>query len=193
MSTVANVTLVPNKETGALVIPFKSNPEMGYYQVSSTSITIDGGWVREQKRSALVKGSVTLLEMYLKMNAKGLNMPGRIAISEFTESNVPADFRKRFYREDLTEEENIIANLKTAGKDGDALTCKGERIVRFSTYDPSGTAQDIRVQHDNGSTLVKARPAANLAQETPAADDAAKASDAAADDIISAAGEDAPF
>lgn len=147
-NTNAPVSIVPNKDTNEIINAYKSNPEYGYLQVQCVQLITGNGFLRESKRSALLRGKVTLLEMFVKNDAKGLVVPGRITISEFVESQIPDTFRKSF-NEKLTEEENLASLLKRAGKDGPVLTCNGERIVRFSVYDSTGSTTDTILQHDS--------------------------------------------
>lgn len=153
-NTNAPVSIVPNKDTNEIIVAYKSNPDYGYLQVQCVQLVTVNGFLRESKRSALLRGKVTLLSLFVKHDAKNLIVPGRITVSEFVESQIPESFRKTF-NEKLTEEENLAQILKRAGKDGDVLTLKGERIVRFSVYDSTGSSTDTIVQHDAiGSTPV---------------------------------------
>ena len=190
-NTANPVTICPNK-AGELITPYAKTPEQGFMQVQSVQISIIDGWIRESKRTALVRGKIAMLNMFLKHTAKGVNLPGRIQICEFVESQIPESYRKGFNK-NLTEEEQIAPHLKRAGKDGQVLTCNGERIVRFSNYDESGTSVDIRVSHDGLPPSNGAEPSAPAPEPTPSPD-GGMTPDQAADAIISGAGdEDAPF
>lgn len=141
------VNIIAN-EKGALVTPYQSDATYGYVHLETTATSINGGWLRESKRTHLLKGTTELLEKYVSTMGSNGTLPGCIAIVECVESNIPAEFAKQLNK-DLTHEEAIKNFLKRAGKDGDVLTAGGERILRFTVYDPSGTRQDVLVAHDN--------------------------------------------
>lgn len=143
---MSKVQIVPNKD-GKVVSAYKSNPEFGYIQLQQNAMVIDGGWVRNKKKSCLLRAEMTTLEAFLKQYPS-LAVPGNIVTKEFLESEVPADMAARFIRKDGDYEDNISGYIKRAGADGEELTVGGERILRFSFYDPTGQDTDIRVQHD---------------------------------------------
>lgn len=147
------VLITPNSKTNSLVNAYQSNPEYGYLQLSQTSIAFDGQFIRESKRSTLIRGKVSLLEAFVKMH-KGLVVPGHLVVKEFVESAVPVEYATRFLNnENLTDEENKAPLFKRAGKDGPELTVGGERILRFTLWDESGTDTDVKVLHDNGAEV----------------------------------------
>lgn len=156
-----NVQITPSKE-GQLITVYKNNSDYGYITLSSTELSTDSrGWIRESKRSTLMRATVDLLQKYVAMN-KSLTVPGKIYVEEFLESEVPDSFKERFNK-NVDYETQIRPYIKRAGKDGVELTLGGERILRFTSYDPSGTIEDSKVAHDN-TDAVKASKATGVAQ-----------------------------
>lgn len=156
-----NVQITPSKE-GQLITVYKNNSDYGYITLTSTELSTDSrGWIRESKRSTLMRATVDLLQKYVAMN-KSLTVPGKIYVEEFLESEVPDSFKERFNK-NVDYETQIRPYVKRAGKDGVELTLGGERILRFTSYDPSGTIEDSKVAHDN-TDAVKASKATGVAQ-----------------------------
>jgi len=156
-----NVQITPSKE-GQLITVYKNNSDYGYITLTSTELSTDSrGWIRESKRSTLMRATVDLLQKYIAMN-KTLTVPGKIYVEEFLESEVPDSFVERFNK-NVDYETQIRPYIKRAGKDGVELTLGGERILRFTSYDPSGTIEDSKVAHDN-TDAVKASKATGVAQ-----------------------------
>jgi hypothetical protein len=150
---MSTVRITPNKKSGDLVNAFKKNPELGFIQLESSDLAIGAGWIKESKRTALLKAKCTLLNAFIKANPS-LEVPGKIGILEFTEDNVPEVIQKEYLRDDLSYEEAIESFIKRAGEDGPALTFQGKRILKFQKYDPSGEIKDIHIQHDNISEVM---------------------------------------
>jgi hypothetical protein len=156
-----NVQITPSKE-GQLITVYKNNSDYGYITLTSTELSTDArGWIRESKRSTLMRATVDLLQKYIAMN-KSLTVAGKIYVEEFLESEVPDSFKERFNK-NVDYETQIRPYVKRAGKDGVELTLGGERILRFTSYDPSGTIEDSKVAHDN-TDAVKASKATGVAQ-----------------------------
>jgi len=156
-----NVQITPSKE-GQLITVYKNNSDYGYITLTSTELSTDSrGWIRESKRSTLMRATVDLLQKYIAMN-KTLTVAGKIYVEEFLESEVPDSFKERFNK-NVDYETQIRPYIKRAGKDGVELTLGGERILRFTSYDPTGTIEDSKVAHDN-TDAVKASKATGVAQ-----------------------------
>lgn len=149
------VSIIP-AENGAMVRPYKSNPEFGFLQIQTSAMSLDGGWVREQKRTHLIKGSVEILEKFVALKANGDKLQGQIVVLECLANDIPADLAKRLNK-DLTFEESIEPFIKRAGKDGVVLTQGGVAILRFTEYDPSGALTDRKVAHDNLEEVAQAK------------------------------------
>lgn len=145
MKNANSVSIVP-AENGAMVRAYQNSPEFGFVQLQTVSVTFNGDWLSEQKRTHLMKGSTQLLEQWINVKASNGTLPGVIAVHECLEDDIPAHLAKRL-QSDITFEEAIEPFLKRAGKDGDVLTKDGKRILRFTIYSPTDLA-DVRVQHD---------------------------------------------
>lgn len=145
---MTQVQIVPNSKTGSVITAYQNNPEFGYVQLQQTAMVVDGGWVREVKRSTLLRAKMDLLQKFVAGN-KSLTLPGKIVVKEYLESEVPADMAERFFNKNVDYEAAVEPFIKRAGQDGVELTQGGERIIRFSVYDHSGNDTDLRVAHDN--------------------------------------------
>jgi hypothetical protein len=116
-------------------------------QLTSSTMRAVDGWLREEKRSALLRAELPQLAAFVKaFKDKNFELPGKIQVREYVASEVPADVKKVFYNKDKSEQENIEALKKTTGgKDAITLTLDGEPILRFSQYDSTGNGEDIFV------------------------------------------------
>lgn len=162
---MSTVKITPN-ESGALITAYKSNPTFGYMKVSSSTKEVVDGWLREKKRSALIRGEMSGLAELVK-EAKHGELPGRICVQEFVESNVPAHIMKQIVGAD-GDMEQLDRYIKRAGTDGIELTLGGENIVRFAFYDATESQSDIMVRHDNQAEIAESK-AAEEAEAAPAA------------------------
>lgn len=149
---MSNVRIVPGKK-GSVVTAYENNADFGYVQLEQSAIVQTGGWIREVKRTCLLRGKTATLEAFVN-SAKGLQLPGKIVVFEYLESQVPADVAKEYLRDDVAFEEAIDPYIKRAGADGVALTANGERILRFAKWDSTDQLTDIRVVHDNQAEIV---------------------------------------
>lgn len=149
---MSNVRIVPGKK-GSVVTAYENNADFGYVQLEQSAIVQTGGWIREVKRTCLLRGKTATLEAFVN-SAKGLQLPGKIVVFEYLESQVPADVAKEYLRDDVSFEEAIDPYIKRAGADGVALTANGERILRFAKWDSTDQLTDIRVVHDNQAEIV---------------------------------------
>lgn len=131
-------------ENGALVRTY-NNPEFGYVVMESTDLVFGAGWIREAKRTCLLRAKTALLMQF----AAQPKIPGRIQVLEYLENAVPAAVQKAHLRDDIPWPEAIASFIKSAGSDGPALKVGDARILRFTQYDPSGQSMDIILQHDN--------------------------------------------
>jgi len=157
-----NVQITPSKE-GQLITVYKNNSDYGYITLTSTELSTDSrGWIRESKRSTLMRATVDLLQKYIAMN-KSLTVAGKIYVEEFLESEVPDSFKERFNK-NVDYETQIRPYVKRAGKDGVELTLGGERILRFTSYDPTGTIEDSKVAHDNTDAVKASKGLATAAE-----------------------------
>lgn len=149
---MSNVRIVPGKK-GTVVSAYEKNADYGYVQLEQSAIVQTGGWIREVKRTCLLRGKTATLEAFVGAS-RGLQLQGKLVSLEYLESQVPADIAKEYLRDDVSFEEAIEPYLKRAGADGVALTCDGERILRFTKYDPTDAMADVRVMHDNQAEIL---------------------------------------
>ena len=111
----------------------KNNPEYGYVRVEQTAIQInEQGWLRNVKRSALIKGLVKdLVEAGFRA---GKEMPGKIVINESLNPFNP---------------ENPDRDLKIAGDTGVVCRIDDQPIYRQAFYTTNVDAQDQLIMHTN--------------------------------------------
>ena len=140
----AQVKIVP-AETGALVRTYSNNAEFGYVVLESSDISFANGWIKESKRTCLLRAKVELLQMF----AASPPIPGRIHILEYPEHQIPANVQKAHLRDDVPFQEAISSFVKKAGFDGPALKVGEYKILRFTQYDPTGQTVDLVLSHDN--------------------------------------------
>ena len=137
---------------GSCVTAFATNGgKNGYMQVYQSTIEYTtNGWMREKKRSTLVRGETALLMKVVATASKDkdgdLSLPGRVCVQEYLESEMPAHVAKAITNSKTGYYENSV---KRAGEDGPELLCGGERIIRYAFYDRMGTAVDSKIEHDN--------------------------------------------
>jgi hypothetical protein len=141
-----NAVNIKANAKGVFVNVYSSNPEFGYIVLETIATVFEGGWMRDSKRTCLMRGTVAGLE---NLVAATKSIPGRIAVREYLEDEIPADVAKANLRDDISFEEAIAPYLKRAGQDGVNLTKGGKRIVRFTEYDAACIVQDIIISHDN--------------------------------------------
>lgn len=145
---MSQVQIIPNSTTGSLITPFKNNAEYGYLQLSQSSMIPEGSWIRERKRSTLLRAKCDVLQRFVQSN-KTLSLPGHIVVKEYVESEVPENLFEQFANMNLPVSQALDSFVKRAGQDGVELCVDGERIIRFSVYDATGQDQDVYVQHNN--------------------------------------------
>lgn len=143
-----NEVKIVASENGALVRTY-SNPEFGYVVMESTDIVFGNGWIREAKRTCLLRAKTALLMQF----ASQPRIPGRIQVLEYTENSVPVNVQKAHLRDDIPWAEAIASFVKCAGSDGPALKVGDAKILRFTQYDPSGQSTDIILPYDNISEI----------------------------------------
>lgn len=145
------VTITKNSETQQIITPYAESPEFGYCVVQSSDKIIRAGWISDTKRSAIIKAKIETLKEYISAFSKdGINLPGRIAVNEFREDELPKSFESRMNQKELDFEKRIKPFVKLSGKNGIELTSQGQRILRFCDYDSTGLLADNLIEHDNG-------------------------------------------
>jgi hypothetical protein len=136
----SKVIIVGDPTTGAIINVSQNNPEYGHIKVKQIrSIIDDNGFLKRQSLSALIQGTVELLQEMGAYENQALD--GKIIIKE---SLIP--FNKK----------NPERDLKVAGKTGIVCSFEGQPIYRKTVYNTSGNAADITVQHDNVEELREA-------------------------------------
>lgn len=114
------------------VINVSKNPEFGYIRLKQETVKIGrGGWLRFEKRSALLHGKIEDLK---KANyGPNQQLPGQIVVKEsFTPFN----------------DENPDRDLKIAGKTGIILKVDDQPIYRTTVYTTDMSDRDELIQHD---------------------------------------------
>jgi hypothetical protein len=145
----------------------QTNPDKprGYFRVEETSesFTANGLHVTNTK-SMLFSGEISKLEVSLaKMRYQ---MQGCLHIEEISEADIDnrPELKNRLYikkelkaipvsdytAEEVAEYETALDKfIKRTGPKGVELRHNGNRILRFTSYDPTGTAQDKLLQYNN--------------------------------------------
>lgn len=159
------VQITPNKETGNLVNAYEGNPEFGYVVLSQISSTFVNGWLREQKKSTIIKGDTKALQSFVQANPT-LQLEGGLFTKEYLEDEVPANVSKQHFDSSLPYEEQISTYIKRAGNEGPALMKDSKRILRFTDWVQSGNDIDSLISHDNVDEI----KAFNAAMESSSAD-----------------------
>ena len=144
MNTVSKIKVRPEEGTGNLVRTFKKSKDKGYLVIESSEQVVQGGWIKEVTRTALIKGNIKLLDTLAKHS-----IPGRIVLLEYLESQLPDEMQ--IYLDQTVEdyEERIAQFIKRAGTDGPEMCNGAERILRFCIWDATGKMSDVTVAHDN--------------------------------------------
>jgi hypothetical protein len=184
-----NVSIIPS-ETGAIINVYAKNPKFGYVKLQSEEESVEGGWIRNKVRTALLRAEVPLLEKFIQKHGKTGKLNGKIVVKEFLESALPDNFKARLNKE-LPYEKQIEPFVKRASTDGPLLTVNGERILRFSDYDASGNEVDQLVAHDNTHAVVEYRASMNVASKAPVAGEVKASSKKTA--VLPTGDDEAPF
>lgn len=137
---MANPVVVTANDQGQVVIP-SSNPEFGYIRVEQVTTSFNGGWMRKEKRSAIIRGKFEDLE---SLNFKaGQPLPGKIQVIE---SLTP------------TNANDSQQDLKVNPQNGEMLVVDGAPIYRTANYVQDVNAADVLLQHTNVQTRVATNP-----------------------------------
>jgi hypothetical protein len=159
-----NAVNIKANAKGVFVNVYSTNNEFGYIVLETVATSFEKGWIRDSKRTCLIRGTVKSLE---ELVAATKSLPGRIAVREYLEDEIPADIAKANLRDDVSFEEAIAPYLKRAGQDGVNLTKGGKRIVRFTEYDGAGITQDIIVSHDNIAEVAASKAEGAKSEDAP--------------------------
>lgn len=122
---------------GCIIHVSKNNPEYGYIRVEQLAFTInDRGWLRNSKRSALIKGKVE--DLKAANYSEGQELPGKIVVIE---SFLPFNA------------ENPDKDLKVAGDTGVICRVDDQPIYRNAFYTTNPTAHDELIMHTNADEI----------------------------------------
>jgi hypothetical protein len=124
-------------QNGNVVGVSQNNPEYGYIRVEQQAIQInEQGWLRNVKRSALLKGKVTdLIDTGYKAETE---LPGKIVV---VESLTPFNM------------ENPDRDLKIAGATGIVCRIDDQPIYRQTFYTTNPNAFDELITHTNSDEI----------------------------------------
>ena len=121
------------------------NPEIGYVRLEQQVNSINGNWIKSQKRSCLIFGKYDDLKAFnLNPNQE---LDGKIVVEE---SFIPFN------------PNNAERELKMAGDTGIPCLVDGQPIYRRTRYTTNLTEQDVLIQHNNTEDI---REAINAAKE----------------------------
>ena len=167
--------LVPIKETGLIINPFKNIGKDGVQRYfirlvdnTTTSMQENGGGTLK-KRSAFTWGTKEYCEAYkANAEAKGLTARGKIIQLDVMEDMLTPGLLKKYVREShclfndqgkpiAIAEEFEDEYLKRPFDNGPVLTSAGKRIFVFFYINEDETHNDIKIQHDNIDDVTAAR------------------------------------
>jgi hypothetical protein len=135
--------------TGNIIGISKNNPEYGYVRVEQNVTQVnDRGWLRNVKRSALIKGKVAdLVEADLTV---GKQLNGKIIVVESFQPFNP---------------ENPDRDLKIAGETGIICRVDDEPIYRQTFYTTNVNAVDELIMHTNAEEIREVQAAQKTIQK----------------------------
>ena len=129
---MSKVTIVADKNGNVIGIS-QNNPDYGYMRVEQQAVQINNeGWLRNVKRSALIKGRTE--DLLSTGYVEGTTLPGKIVV---VESLIPFNM------------ENPDRDLKIAGDSGIICRVDDQPIYRQSFYTSNPNAVDELLTHSN--------------------------------------------
>jgi hypothetical protein len=133
---MTKVTVAADK-TGNVIGVSQNNPEYGYIRVEQQAIQInDQGWLRNVKRSALIKGKVE--DLLQTGYQEGTEIVGKIVVIE---SLTPFN------------DVNPDRDLKIAGDTGVICRVDDQPIYRQTFFTTNVNLQDEFITHSNSSEI----------------------------------------
>jgi len=130
------VTVAADKN-GNVIGVSTNNPEYGYLRVEQTTTQInDEGWLRNVKRSALIKGKVE--DLMGTGYKEGTQIPGKIVVRESLEPFNPV---------------NPDRDLKIAGDTGVICRIDDQPIYRQTFFTSNLNAFDELITHNNSEEI----------------------------------------
>jgi len=138
-----NKVAVAADKNGNVIGISPNNPEYGWIRVEQNARVInDRGWLRNAKRSALIKGKV---EDLVASNYKdGEEITGKIIVVESHEPFNP---------------ENPDRDIKIAGDTGVICRVDDQAIYRQTFFTPNVNAQDELIMHTNADEIKEVQSA----------------------------------
>ena len=136
---MANVKITPDANGNIVcggTVSQKDGKTYGFIRVESVESVAENGWLRTQKRSALIRGVKADLEAWVANNSLrvGSALPGRIRVVENTVAAYDGQQPKR------------------KGADGPVLYHEGSPIYRHTEYcaptHPDFAKADVLLQHE---------------------------------------------
>lgn len=134
---------VTDDSMGNIIGISQNNPEYGYIRVEHIANQIsEGGWLRQVKRSALIKGKVE--DLKAAGYKAGDQIPGQIVVRESLEPFNPV---------------NPERDLKMAGDTGVVCTLDDQPIYRETYFTNNPYAIDQLIAHNNNEQIKEAMAA----------------------------------
>ena len=133
---MSKVTVTADKNHNLISVS-ENNPEYGYIRVEQVVTQINNdGWLRNVKRSALIKGKVE--DLVASGYKEGTQLPGKIVVVESLTPFNPI---------------NPDKNLKIAGASGIICRINDQPIYRDTVYTSNVEAYDELISHDNSEEI----------------------------------------
>jgi hypothetical protein len=124
-------------QDGHVICVSENNPEYGYIRVEQITTQInDDGWLKNVRRSALIKGKVE--DLASCGYEEGDEISGKIVVRESLEPFNP---------------ENPEKNLKVAGETGIICRLDDQPIYRDTVFTTNLTAVDQFIPHNNNEEI----------------------------------------
>jgi hypothetical protein len=134
---MSSKVIVAADQQGNIIGISSNNPEQGYVRVEQiVRVISEQGWLKNSKRSALIKGKVEdLLACEFKV---GQELPGKIIVKESLEAFNPV---------------NPNRDLKLAGDTNVVCRYNDQPIYRQTFYTPNSKALDEFISHTNSDEI----------------------------------------
>jgi hypothetical protein len=134
-----NTTVTVTADDLGNVITQTLNPEIGYIKLEQKAKSINGNWIKNQKRTALIFGKMEdLTALDFKANQQ---LEGKIIVEE---SFIPFNVN------------NAERDIKMAGQTGIACHVDGQPIYRRQRYTNNCNEHDSYIQHSNTEEIKEA-------------------------------------
>jgi hypothetical protein len=138
-----NKVTVAADKNGNVIGVSPNNPEYGWIRVEQNARVIsDRGWLRNSKRSALIKGKVE--DLVASNYKEGEEITGKIIVIESHDPFNP---------------ENPDRDIKLAGDTGVICRVDDQPIYRQTFFTPNVNAQDELIMHTNTDEIKEVQSA----------------------------------